>query len=479
MHSLRLAVVVSIVAGTAATAAAADIHVPQDVPNLKDVLLTAQPGDRVIVTGGVWRNGRVLSDVTVVGRMGATLTGLWEIQGAGATVEGFAVRSGSIEIQSDDVTLRRNRFSARKYTVMLTGSGISGTTLEDNRFSYATAQIEDSTGLVARGNRFSVGELIVFGNGTTADGNVFVRNAQLGVHDGSGAVVTGNDGGQIHVSEMANATVSRNRVRGAALYVRGAGALVTDNEVTAGRGLYVTGDDASVLSNVVRLRSGQFGVRGDRALVLDNVVDNLASRSARIRRDGVFAVNGAGPSSVRRNEVRHVMSVGMRLECSGTEIASNSVRGERGAQSMTVGGSGNNVHDNTLTVEDPVDDLASALVVSGDGNVVADTSVAGSGYDGVAVESGAGNLIARVHVERTGRCGITVGENATDTGVADCVVDGARWASLYVLGTDTTITGGSFTGGRKVDVLDLGTGTEFVSTSFATKSESEGLRPFR
>ena len=478
MHSLRLVMIASLVAGMAATAAAADIQVPRDVPNLKDALLTAQPGDRVIVTGGVWRNGRVLSAVTVVGRMGATLTGLWEITGAGATVEGFVVRDGTVEIATDGVTLRRNRFSARKYTVMLTGAGVTGTTLEDNRFNNATAQIEESTDLVARGNRFAVGELIVYGSGTTADGNVFVRRAQLGVHDGSGAVVTGNDGGQIHVSEMSNATVSRNRVRGAALYVRGYGPLVTDNEVTAGRGLYVSGDNASVLSNVVRLRSGQFGVSGDRAVVLDNVVDNLGSRSSRIKRDGVFAVRGSGPSSILRNEVRHVMSVGMRLECNDTEIASNSVRGERAAQVMTVGGDRNNVHDNTLTAEDPADDLASTLSIQGDENVVVDTTVAGSGYDGVAID-GADNLIARVHVEQTGRCGITIAETATDTGVADCVVDGARWSALFVLGTDTTITGGTYSGGRKVDVLDLGTGTEFVSATFASKSESEGLRPFR
>jgi len=124
------------------------------------------------------------------------------------------------------------------------------------------------------------------------------------------------------------------------------------------------------------------------------------------------------------------------------------------------------------------DDLASAFVLAGDENVVADMTVAGSGYDGVAID-GADNLIARLHVERTGRCGITIGETATDTGVADCIVDGARWSALFVLGTDTTITGGTFTGGRKVDVLDLGTGTEFLSATFATKSESEGLRPFR
>src|SRR5262245_33665204 len=126
MRLVNLAVAAVLLAGAAASALAADIRVPQDVRNLKDALLTAQPGDRVIVTGGTWRNGRVTSGATVIGRLGATLTGLWEIQGAGATVEGFAFRDGEMQIEADNVTLRRNRFTSPRVDVLVSGATVSG-----------------------------------------------------------------------------------------------------------------------------------------------------------------------------------------------------------------------------------------------------------------------------------------------------------------------------------------------------------------
>jgi hypothetical protein len=478
MNSLRLAVLASLVAASAATARADDILVPQDVKNLKDALLAAQPGDRVIVTGGNWRNGRVISAITLTARLGATLSGLWEIQGAGATVEGFAVRDGQIEVEADGVTLRRNRFSAPRYTVMVSGTGVTALTIEDNRFDSAVAQLDESTDAVLRRNRVAVGELIVSGNGTTVEDNVLVRRAQIGVHNGSGALVAHNRASSISMYEMNDAIVRDNTVRGGEFGVRGDRVLVSGNEIRAGRGLFVNGDDAIVAENRVFVARGWMSVSGDRAVVTDNLIDNLATTRRTTTTTALFYVHGAGAASILRNEVRHRAFAGAVVECDGGEIAHNLITGEAAFTSLTINGSLNNVHDNTLRLTGVSDPHASALVVVGDENVVADTSVEGAGYDGISID-GAGNLIARVHVERSGRCGITVGETATGTGVADCVVNGSRWASLFVLGTDTTVTGGSFTNGRKVDVLDLGAGTEFVSATFETKSESEALRPFR
>ena len=478
MNSLRLAVVASLVTAMAASALAADVRVPQDEPNLKDALLTAQPGDRVIVTGGVWRNGRVVSNVTLIGRMGATLSGLWEIQGAGATVEGFAVRDGMIEIETDDVTLRGNRFSAPKYTVMVQGTGVSGTTIEGNRFNAAVVEIDDSTGVVARGNRVATGEIIVTGSGATVEDNVLTRAAQIGVHYGSGARIAHNRGGSISMLDVDDAIV-RDNVARADIGVRGARPLVTGNEVVAGHGgLYVTGNDATVTGNRMVTGRGVMSVRGDRVIVTDNFVDNRALRLRRVDTSAVLYVTGAGPSTVLRNDVRHHMTAGIAVHCDDSEVAHNVVVGTEASYSLIVEGSRNSIHDESLRQVARVDTAKSSLVVGGDQNVVADISVDGSAYDGVLVE-GAENLIARVHVVDVARCGITVASTSTATGIADCVVDHSRWASLFVLGTDTTVTGGAFTGGRKVDVLDLGTGTEFVSAAYATKSESEALLPYR
>lgn len=478
MDTLQFAVVVSFLAGTAASALAADILVPQDEPNLKNALLSAAPGDRVIVNGGTWRNGRVVSGIQLIGRNGATLSGLWEIQGAGATVEGFAVRDGSMEVEADDVAIRLNRFSGPKYSLMLTGTGVSRLSIAGNRFNNATAQIEDATDVLARNNRFSFGELIVLGTGSTVEQNVFVKKAQLGVHDGANATVRENTGGSIYLWNMTDASVTDNTIRRGVLSVRGDRAIITGNEMKAGLGLSVEGDDATVRSNRIGVLHGGLSVKGAHAIVTDNMVDNRASQLRHIDRGGILVVNGAGPASVLRNEVSLVKSTGAVIRCDEAEVASNTIRSEQGAQVLIVEGSRNSVHDNALHVTHPGDDLASTLVVAGDENVVTDTTVDGAGYDGVSV-NGSGNLVARIHVASAGRCGITVADAGAGTGVADCTVDSARWASLFVLGTDTTVTGGTFTGGRKVDVLDLGTGTEFVSSTFATKSEDEGMRPYR
>jgi parallel beta helix pectate lyase-like protein len=483
MDSLRLVVVASLVAGTAASALADDIRVPQDVRNLKDALLVARPGDRVIVTGGTWRNGRVMvSGVRLIGH-GATLTGLWEVYGTGSSIEGCTVRSGVIQVEADGVTLRRNRFVPPGNPTKVSGDGVSGLLLEDNRFAHARAEILHATDCVLRGNRFLDGSGTVYGDGTLAEDNVLRGRATLSASAGANAIVRNNTGGFISLEIMTNADVEGNSAR--QVYVRGSGALVADNEIPAGRWLSVESDDAVVRGNRVSSVTAAAGlsVNGDRVVVTDNVVDNLRTTRPRVGMWHIFNVSGhgsrgAGPSHVLRNVVTHRLLGGLRVEYDEAEVASNTVRGIGAASSLWLEGDRNNAHDNTIVREAEVDDTMTGISVAGADNVVTDTSVNQAPYDGVIVR-GSGNLLARVHVGRAGRCGITVEEDATSTGVADCTVDAARWASLFVLGTDTTVTGGTFSDGGKVDVLDLGTGTEFVSTTYATKSEDAALRPYR
>jgi hypothetical protein len=483
MDSLRLVVVASLVTGMAASALADDIRVPQDVKKLKDALLMTQPGDRVIVTGGTWRNGRVMvPGVQLVGR-GATLTGLWEVYGTGASIEGCTVRDGVIQVEADNVTLRRNRFVPPGDKTKVSGDGVSGLTLSDNRFVRSRAEIQHATDCVLRGNRFLGGGTLIYGSGTLAEDNVLLGRTTISASVGANAVLRRNTGGFLSVEGMTNAVVEQNSALG--IYVRGAGAVVADNRIPAGQSFVVEGDDAVVRGNRVSVvtRGGGLYVQGDRVVVTDNVVDNLKARRVSVGTWGLLSVGGTwphpsvGPVQVLRNEVTHVMLGGIDVRCDEAEVASNTVRGTNAASSVILTGDRNSVHDNTIDRDAGADDTVSGIRITGDENVISDMSVNQAPYDGVVV-SGSGNLVARVRVGRAGRCGITVGENATGTGIADCVVDGGRWASLYVLGTDTTVTGGSFTGGRMVDVLDLGTGTEFASSTYDTKSEDAALRPY-
>ena len=484
MDSLRTVVVASFVAGMASSALAADILVPQDVRNLRDALFMTQPGDRVIVTGGTWRNGRMMAPgVRLIGR-GATLSGLWEVYGTGASIEGCTVRDGVIQIEADGVTLRRNRFVPPGAKSKVTGEGVSGLVLEDNRFVRSRAEVRDTTGCLLRGNRYLGGGCYVWGDGTLVEENVLLGNSKIAAGFGTNVAVRGNSGGFLDLRSATDAFVERNSAQ--RIEVTGNGALVAHNDIPAGRSLYVEGDDVVVLDNRVSsvFRSGGFAVHGDRLTVTDNVIDNLGTSRARLGTWAVMTIGGRtsgrslGPSKVLRNQVIHRLRGGMEFSCNDAEIGSNTMRGTGAYNSLWIQGQRNNVHDNTIVRQAEVDNLRVGIRLEGDENVVADTSVDQAPYDGVVV-SGTGNLLARVHVGKAGRCGITVDESAATTGIADCTVDGARWASLYVLGTDTTVTGGSFTGGRQVDVLDLGTGSQFVTVTFDSKSENLALKPYR
>src|SRR5438876_12437728 len=100
--------------GTLLTAAAAaradDLRVPQDFGNLRQALIAAQTGDRIVVTGGTWHNGRITADgVSIVGK-GTVLTGTWEMPAANAAIEGCTFRDFDLKITGDGAALRNDRF---------------------------------------------------------------------------------------------------------------------------------------------------------------------------------------------------------------------------------------------------------------------------------------------------------------------------------------------------------------------------------
>lgn len=478
MHSMRFVVAAILVAAVAAPAWAADIRVPQDFANVKDALIAAQPGDRVIVTGGTWRNGRVLkAGTTLRGRVGATLLGDWEIEGQGATVEGFIVRDALLTVSGDDVTLRGNRLTAPRLDTMVSAASVTGMTFDDNRCTRAIVEMNGGTGQVVRGNRLIHSGFNLSGPGMLVEDNVLHRGSGISITFGTDAVVRGNTGGSLYVG---GTTVVVERNSAETLDVQSDGALVVDNESLACRYFQVKGDDAIVRTNRVRMFDvgRSVVIEGERPVVTDNVVDNLLEGRRVGGNSGFLIVRGGAAAQVLRNEVSHVKQGGLFVSSDDAEVASNTLSGTTAGDSLRLVGDRIHAHDNTIVREAELDANWDAIVVVGADNVVTDISVSGAPYDGVLV-SGSGNVLTRVHVGRAGRCGITVDETSASTAITDCTVDRAHWASLYVLGADTTVSGGSFTGGRKLDVLDLGTGTEFASVTFATKSDDAALAPYR
>jgi hypothetical protein len=92
---------------------------------------------------------------------------------------------------------------------------------------------------------------------------------------------------------------------------------------------------------------------------------------------------------------------------------------------------------------------------------------------------GKGAVLSGDEVRSTGHCGITAQETSDLTLVVDCSVSGAAWSAAFNLGDRPTFSGGSYVGGIKVDVLDLGEATRFANAAFATKSDDPALQPYR
>jgi Right handed beta helix region len=476
MRGLRTVAASLVVLTTSAAALCADLRVPEDFSDLKSALFAAQQGDRVLVRGGRWRNGRISrSGVALIGQ-GAVLSGDWEINGTRASVEGCTFRDAHVTVAADGVTLRGNRFIAPTYTQMVDSDGVKDFLFEDNRCTLAAVYAFTSTNAVARGNRLAGGEIALYGASPLIEDNVCTRSAQVSIFDGAGGIVRRNRTRSIYAWSVTSASIQDNTITGGLIDVIGDSALVEANRLSGSASLHVDGDSAVVRANTGTI--GRFGlsVAGEAPVVMDNVV---ARRTAIANCDcPVIFVNGATPGSVVGNVVTHLVAEGIVVLGRGHEVADNVVRGRFCKDSIRVEGSSSSIRRNRVEQTGGRFGEGSGIVLFGDSTMVEDNFVAGAIYDGIKV-TGANDVLTRNEVRSSGRCGITILNGSDLAFVTDCTVSGAGWSAVLNAGDRTTFAGGSFVGGVKVDVLDLGGATQFSNATFSTKSTDPALAPFR
>lgn len=475
MRELRPFVAGALVASSAAVSLADDIRVPGNFSDLKSALLAAQPGDRVLVNGGRWRNGRVSrTGVTLVGR-NTVLSGDWEVSGTGASIEGCTFRDAHLTVSADGVAIRGNRFIAPKYVEMLSGTGLKDFVFEDNRCTSAAIYVVDSANSVARGNRLAGGEIALYGATPLVEDNVCARRAQVSVFDGAGGIVRRNRTRNVFAWGVTSASVQDNTITGGVIDVRGASSLVEANRLSGAASIHVEGDFAVVQANTGSVGKGGVFVSGAKPVVADNVL--ARGTVPRYCDCPVLFVDGREPGSVLGNDVSHVDSKGIVVVGRGHDISDNVIRGRSCFDSLRVEGSSGLIRRNRIE-QTGGRHKGSGIVLFGDATTLEDNVVTGAIYDGISVQ-GLGDVLARNEVRDSGRCGITVAGGSDLAFVADCLVSGAAWSAVFNLGARTTFSGGSFVGGIKVDVLDLGGATQFSNATFATKSEDPALAPYR
>jgi hypothetical protein len=464
-------------AALAAVAEAADVRVPQDVRDLKDALIAAQPGDRVVVTGGRHRNGRIATaDVTLVGRAGAQFLGDWEISAPGVTIEGCTFRDFAIVATADRMTVRGNRMSQPRYATGIRADGTTGLVVERNRMLNVAVFVMPSTNAAVRGNRMAGGDVELFGDGSVVEDNVCVRGSVLALADGTGGALRRNRGQSMGASAVNGVVVEDNVVALDQLEVSGDGALVEGNRLAGVNGVNVVGDDVVVRDNRGTVGSDGFRVKGDRARVTGNVIVRI--RTARDDLGPTLGLTGSGLTVLANDVTYAARSGGMQAAADDSEFGMNVLRAGGSHDALSVQGSRNRLHDDRIVHGADASRSASGVVVTGDGNTISNESVSRPGYDGVKV-TGDANVVSDVTVNGAGRCGISVSDGSSSTAIRDCTVGRAGWSALLVGGTGAIVTRGSFTGGGRIDVLDLGTDTQFVGAAFGTQSTNAALRPYR
>lgn len=476
MRGLRPIAAAGALASASAGALAADLRVPEDFSDLKAALSAAQPGDRVLVRGGRWRNGRIMrSGVALIGK-NAVLSGDWEINGTGASIEGCTFRDAHVTVGADGVALRGNRFIAPKYETMVESNGVTDFLFEGNRCTLAAIYAFTSTNAIARGNRLAGGEIALYGSTPLIEDNVCTRSAQVSIFDGAGGIVRRNRARSIFAWSVDSASIQDNTITGGLIDVLGDSALVEANRLSGAATLHVGGDSAVVRANTGTV--GRFGLSVGGAAPL--VVDNIVSRRTAIANCDcpVVLVNGTTPGSVVGNDVTHVVSEGMVVLGRGHEIADNVVRGRSCLDSIRVEGSSSSIRRNRVEQTGGRYGFGSGIVLVGDSSTIADNVVVGALYDGISV-TGTGDVLSANEVRASGRCGITVAAVSDLTLVSDCTVSGAAWSAALNFGSRTSFSGGTYVGGIKVDMLDLGGATQFANADFSTKSTDPALAPYR
>ena len=392
-------------AATAGIALADELHVPRDYIHLEAAAAAAQRGDTIVLKGEARLRevrasrepivvpdgvaivgGRLPKYFTVVGDdltlRDLLITQPIEVHGDGTVVDGCLMRSATLRLIGDDVVVRRiktTRARRPNSTIVITGDsatvdgtrGIVRTEVNGSDALVIGARLR-SGGIDVNGDRARVEDCRRLGESVSifirGDLAVVRRNrvGSIGRSErgitvrGAGAVVEDNDvrgsrdGIRIEEGDSAAGTphvVRRNRVRANRIRRPGFGIAVTstvspstiaDNVVTsvARVGIQVAAPAAVVTGNTVTCRSGgaetQTGIRvvGNDAVVADNTTHHPSPRGNRLGGHGVHVVGS--DFTVERNTVKGARGHGLVADGSGS-VTDNSVKNPRGHGFALVG----------------------------------------------------------------------------------------------------------------------------------------------
>lgn len=352
MHRHLLAISVLLVSPLSATTATAEtIRVPADQPTIRQALVRAGDGDRVLVSAGTYHESPTIghkTDLVLEGRgkvilADSTGRGLRIDSCVGVTVRNLRItdsREEGIQIENsrsiriEDCTIRR---TGREGILAIQASGIL---LRNNRIEDAARSgiHLGSRRSVARQNRIIRADVGITLDGATCiveDNRITdpVRHgiASLGA-EASGCLITGNrieagpDTGSQDALDLVGArnAIHKNRVRGFAgrgIDALGLGALVLNNRIERcdDHGI-VTGQPGPVVAGNDIRRTGRHGILPNRR-------------------------NEPGQALVAGNRIRGVGEVGLRVVSHENAFIGNRVSGS-GGQDLSDQGEANTYIEN-------------------------------------------------------------------------------------------------------------------------------------
>ncbi len=440
MSHARILSLAALALAVAAPARAATIKVKKGGthPTIASGIAAASAGDTVKIEAGVYQENVVV---------GSALTGLQIVAHGKVIVEalppGGAPSGPGLDVKADSVTVK-------------------GLTIRNAAFLNSGAQ------------GFGIG---VNANAFTAIGVTTLHCAQAGIDvDGDAATIDGcsdqGSGTGVHLANGLNCAVKNGRAlltNGPAISIDGCtNARVEDCRFRFLEGVAVSANDSANGSVQIRrcncegIDSAAFVVDGADAIVEDNVIidcangmiirgDGFIVRRNRIRRLFDFTaiiVDDSMSGAVEDNEITEFRGPGIDIRpgVTGTTVNRNVLRGELdpGSAAIVIGGANIQLDGNQIA-----DCAGDGISVTGNSNLLLNTSIEDCVRDGIDVESGAiANTVGSNSVRRCRAEGLDHSGSASfinDNTFENCRIDVANDGSILSFAGNTFSTGGQNT----------------------------------
>jgi copper-binding protein NosD len=386
----------------AAPALAADRHVPSPVyPTIAAASAAAQPGDRIVVAPGIYREHvtSTVTGVTFVGRRA-----LWDAtladgtagvcltaSGGGTVVQGFTFLSGNqgppcLDLTGDDCRVQRCSLRG-------TDSRLVSITGARARVSYCALIGARGDAIAIVGDDAAVEKLTA---SHTDDAVVHVTGLRARVARNKFDVSDGNACVNVE-GDAASVLLNRFDLVRRGIVVTGNGTVVEGNKCRGGGDIFVTGDAVTVRANLFADGTNRVAIRVDSAsaigggLVEDNVVDrhpvtamDLRCTQVTVRRNRIDGCGTAGDAGILLNTASSLNQLfgNVVANCDGHAYSISGL-------------------NNVLTECVAIGATADGFHVAEDGNTLTDCRATGCGGEGL--DNGADGTIVTGCVFRDNR----------------------------------------------------------------------------